>query len=155
MVRTTPLTDYQKHVKNFAKTYKGKNLMKAAAKTWSKTSGSPKKKTRTSSPSKGGNKTVTKKGKGGFKLPGGLGPKGIIMGALGMLFIPRLVPVPPQAGKLAAGLALRALNIGGGGALTAVGLMELAAAYGAPLLGGAIPALNGGNGAQVRGGYDY
>ena len=92
--------------------------------------------------------------KGGFKLPGGLGPKGIIMGALAMLFIPRLVPVPPQAGKLAAGLTLRALGIGGGGALSAVGLMELAAAYGAPLLGGAIPALGGGNGASQRG-YDY
>ena len=90
--------------------------------------------------------------KGGFKLPGGLGPKGIIMGALAMTVIPRVLPIPPQASKLGAGLVLRALNIGGGGALSAVGLMELAAAYAAPLLGGVVPGL-GGNGA-VRS-YDY
>lgn len=154
-MRNTTLTDYQKHVKKFAKTYKGKNLMKAAAKSWSKKSGSPKKKTQTSSPSKkGGKGKVTTKKKSGFKLPGGLGPKGIIMGALGMMFIPRLLPVPPQASKLAAGLALRALNIGGGGALSAVGLMELAAAYGAPLLGGVLPG-GGVNGTPRTGVYDY
>ncbi len=158
MVRTTPLTAYQKHVKKFAETYTGKNLMKAASKTWSKTAGAPKKKPRTSSPSKkGGKKQVTKKKsgakKGGFKLPGGLSPKGIIMGALAMTFIPRVLPIPPQASKLGAGLVLRALNIGGGGALSAVGLMELVAAYASPLLGGVVPGL-GGNGAQVRS-YDY
>lgn len=92
--------------------------------------------------------------KGGFKLPGGLGPKGIIMGALAMTVIPRVLPIPPQASKLGAGLVLRALNIGGGGALSAVGLMELAAAYAAPLLGGVLPGL-GGNGAVRNGVYDY
>lgn len=156
-MRTTPLTAYQKHVKSFAKTYKGKNLMKAAAAAWSKKSGSPKKKTRTSSPrKKGGKKTVTNKRKGGFKLPGGLGPKSIIMGALGMMFLPKLLPVPPQAAKLATGLAMRAVGIGGGAALTAVGLMELVAAYGAPLLQGVAGPPGAGGGAFPSNGVsDY
>ena len=89
---------------------------------------------------------MTNKRKGGFKLPGGLGPKSIILGALGMMMVPRLLPIPPQAAKLATGLTMRAVGLGGGAALTAVGLMELVASYGAPLLGGVLPGM-GGNGA--------
>lgn len=95
----------------------------------------------------------TGKKKGGFKLPGGIGPKGVIMGALGMTLVPLLVPVPPSASKLVTGLAMRAIGIGGGGALSAVGMMELVATYARPLLGGVMGGV-GGNGASVRG-YDY
>ena len=39
---TRKLTPYNRHVQKFAKTYKGKNLMKAAASAWNKVSGKPK-----------------------------------------------------------------------------------------------------------------
>ena len=117
--------------------------MKAAAKAWKKKTGSTKKKSQKSSPKKtskrSGRKTAKKKrkGGGGFRLPGGLGPKGILTGVIGMMVIPRFVPVAtPGAAKLATGLALRALKLGGGGALASVGIMELAAQYAAPFIGG-------------------
>ena len=97
-------------------------------------------------------KKKTKK-KGGFRLPGGLGPKGILTGVLGLAFIPRFIPVAtPGAAKLGTGLVLRALNLGGGGALASVGIMELVAGFILPALGG----LGVGNGgAPNAGGYDY
>ena len=50
--------------------------------------------------------------KAGFRMPGGLGPKGILMGALGLMVAPRIIPVQsPGAHKLAAGLGLRALKV--------------------------------------------
>ena len=86
-------------------------------------------------------------------MPGGLGPKGILMGALGLMVAPRIVPVQsPGAHKLAAGLGLRALKVGGGGPLAAVGIMELVLQYGAGLFGGFGGAVTGGNGATR---YDY
>lgn len=89
--------------------------------------------------------------KSGFRLPGGLGPKGILMGALGLMIAPRLIPVQsPGAHKLAAGLGLRALKVGGGGPLAAVGLMELALQYGAGVIGGV-----GLGGTNQIGGFDY
>ena len=91
--------------------------------------------------------------KAGFRMPGGLGPKGILMGALGLMVAPRIIPVQsPGAHKLAAGLGLRALKVGGGGPLAAVGIMELVLQYGAGLLGGFGVAATGGNGATR---YDY
>jgi len=96
---------------------------------------------------------VTKKG--GFKLPGGIGPKGVLFGALGLTLVPTLVPVPPQAAKLVTGLAMRALKIGGGGPLAAVGMMELVAAYAAPLLGGLRGGLAGTSLNGAARGYDY
>jgi len=96
-----------------------------------------------------------KKGKkrSGFRMPGGLGPKGILMGSLGLMVAPRIIPVQsPGAHKLAAGLGLRALKVGGGGPLAAVGIMELVLQYGAGLLGGFGVAATGGNGATR---YDY
>lgn len=94
----------------------------------------------------------TKK-RSGFRLPGGLGPKGILMGALGLLVAPRIIPVQsPGAHKLAAGLGLRALKVGGGGPLAAVGIMELVLQYGSGLLGG-FGVGTGMNGAAAR--YDY
>ena len=60
------------------------------------------------------------------------------MGALGLMVAPRILPVQsPGAHKLAAGLGLRALKVGGGGPLSAVGLMELALQYGAGVISGA------------------
>lgn len=93
-----------------------------------------------------------KKSKGGFRLPGGLGPKGILTGAIGLMLIPRFVPVQsPGAKMLATGLALRALNLGGGGALSSVGLIMTASEFIAPYLGGVI-----GNGNGARSGVtDY
>lgn len=97
-------------------------------------------------------KKKTKK-KGGFRLPGGLGPKGILTGVLGLAFIPRFIPVStPGAAKLGTGLVLRALNLGGGGALASVGIMELVAGLVLPALGGfGIGGAPAGN----AGGYDY
>ncbi len=94
------------------------------------------------------------KRRSGFRLPGGLGPKGILMGALGLMVAPRIIPVQsPGAHKLAAGLGLRALKVGGGGPLAAVGIMELVLQYGSGLLGGAVSGFGGGgNGAQR---FDY
>lgn len=149
------LTAYQRHVKNFAKTYTGKNLMKAAAKTWKKTPGSNTKKTQKSSPKTKRRGTNTgkksKKGRGGTRLPGGIGFKAAIFGAAGLILAPRLIPIQsPGASKLAAGMAMRALKIGGGGPLAAVGIMELIAQYAAPML------LGGGLfGASGSGGTDF
>ena len=89
----------------------------------------------------------------GFRMPGGLGPKGILMGALGLMVAPRIIPVQsPGAHKLAAGLGLRALKVGGGGPLAAVGIMELVLQYGAGLIGGLGGTVTGGNGATR---FDY
>lgn len=97
-------------------------------------------------------KKKTKKSSG-FRLPGGLGPKGILTGILGLALIPRFVPVTtPGQAKLATGLALRAFKLSGGGALSAVGIMEVAAEMLLPRLGGILP---GANGAQSSGVYDY
>ena len=93
------------------------------------------------------------KRRSGFRLPGGLGPKGILMGALGLMVAPRIIPVQsPGAHKLAAGLGLRALKVGGGGPLAAVGIMELVLQYGAGFFGGFGGAVPGGNGVTR---YDY
>ena len=92
--------------------------------------------------------------RGGFKLPGGIGPKAALFGALGLSIAPMLLP--GQSGgvqKVAVGMGMRALKIGGGGALSAVGLMELVAQFIGPVIGGAgFPFGGGGNG---RGGTDY
>ena len=89
----------------------------------------------------------------GFRLPGGLGPKGILTGIVGLTVIPRFLPVQsPGTAKLATGLALRALKLGGGGPLAAVGIMEMVAEYAAPVLGGMI---GGGTGGNQTGMYDY
>lgn len=93
------------------------------------------------------------KRRGGFRLPGGVGPKGILTGVLGLSIIPQFIPVQsPGAAKLGTGLVLRALNLGGGGALSTVGIMELAAEFLAPTIGGF---MGGGAGARGGGGYDY
>jgi len=102
-------------------------------------------------------KKRTKRSSGGFRLPGGIGPKGILTGVLGLAVIPRFVPVQtPGAAKLATGLALRALKLGGGGPLAAVGMMELAAGFIAPALGGIVGggSANGG-GTIAMGAYDF
>lgn len=94
-----------------------------------------------------------KKGRrnGGIRLPGGLGPKGIAMGALGLLIVPRITGITsPGGSKLATGLALRTLKIGGGGPLAAVGIMELALQY----LGGGLAGFNLGGGGN-SGGTDF
>ncbi|GAI39987.1 unnamed protein product, partial [marine sediment metagenome] len=91
--------------------------------------------------------------KGGFRLPGGLGPKGILTGALGLMVVPRFVPVQsPGVKMLVTGLALRALNLGGGGALSSVGLIMTASEFIAPYLGGFV---GNGNGAMRTGVCDY
>lgn len=96
-----------------------------------------------------------RKRSGGFRLPGGVGPKAVLFGALGLTLAPRILPVQsPGAIKLGTGLALRALKIGGGGPLAAVGMMELAAQFLSGAAGGALPFLGGGGGV-VNGGFDY
>lgn len=112
-----------------------------------------------SSPKKKRRKTTlakkSKKSKGGFRLPGGLGPKGILTGILGMAVIPSFLPVTsPGMAKLGTGLVLRALKLGGGGALSSVGIMELAAEFIMPVLGG-FGLGNGAAGGGGSGGYDY
>lgn len=93
------------------------------------------------------------KSKGGFRLPGGLGPKGILTGALGLMFIPQFVPVASPGAKMAAtGMVLRALKLGGGGALTSVGLITLALEFLSPKMGGIFGGLGGGGNS---GGTDY
>jgi len=88
----------------------------------------------------------------GFRLPGGLGPKGILTGIAALMIVPRVVPVQtPGQAKLASGLALRALKLGGGGPLAAVGIMEVAAEMAGPMLTGLVPGANSGT---VRS-YDY
>lgn len=81
-------------------------------------------------------KKKTTRKKSGMRLPGGLGPKGILAGILGLTVAQRFVPmVAPGADKIAAGMGLRALGIGGGGPLAAVGIMELAAGFILPRIG--------------------
>ncbi|GAI18988.1 unnamed protein product, partial [marine sediment metagenome] len=134
-----------------------KTLAGVPASAKKKATGATKEKPKKSSPKKGGKKPVAKKTKkkSGFRLPGGLGPKGILTGVLGLAFIPRFIPVTtPGAAKLGTGLVLRALNLGGGGALASVGIMEMVAGFVLPTLGGlgiGAPAGNAGN----SGGYDY
>jgi len=73
-----------------------------------------------------------------------------------MMIVPRFVPVnSPGAQKLATGLALRAIGLTGGGALSAVGIMELASQYAAPVIGGVAGISNGGGGGTAMMGYDY
>jgi len=110
------------------------------------------------SPKKRRTKTITKKKtkskKGGFRLPGGLGPKGILQGVLALAIVPRFIPVQsPGARMLGSGLALRAINLGGGGALSSAGLIMMAGEFLAPYLGGFIgaPGAPAGN----AGGFDY
>ena len=104
---------------------------------------SKKEKSKKSSPKKEPKRRKTNVGKKkktkskGMRLPGGLGPKGILAGIGAMLIVPRIVPVvTPGQVKLAAGLGLRALKIGGGGPLASVGIMELVAEYAGPIIGG-------------------
>jgi len=116
-----------------------------------------KKKPEKSSPKKRRKKTVTKKKKTtkkGFRLPGGLGPKGILTGALGLAIIPRFLPIQsPGAKMLGTGLALRALNLGSGGALSSVGLILTASEFLMPYIGGFVG--NAGAPSGNAGGYDY
>ena len=69
------ISAYNRHVKSFSKTYKGKNLMKAAAAAWNKTSGKPKAASRRarSSPKK-----VNRTAKNGSKMFRTLGAKGAL-----------------------------------------------------------------------------
>ena len=132
---------YNKHV---GMEMKAGKTMKQAAASWKKGPSSKPKKRKTNVAKK---KTSRR---GGIRLPGGLGPKGIAMGALGLLIVPRITGIQsPGGAKLATGLALRTLKIGGGGPLAAVGIMELALQY----LGGATAGFGfgGGNG----GGTDF
>ena len=99
-------------------------------------------------------KKKTKK-RSGFKLPGGVGPKAVLTGVLGLSVVPRFLPIQsPGAKMLGTGLALRALNLSGGGALSGAGIIQLAAEFLQPYIGGVLGA---GNGAAPRGngGYDY
>ena len=134
------LSKYNLHMQREMKA--GKTFDQAVA-LWKPTGSSNK---TSKKPQKKVNKTAkkTKKSRNsGIMLPGGLGPKGIAMGALGLLFVPRITGIrSPGGSKLATGLALRTLKIGGGGPLAAVGIMELALQY----LGGSVMPLLGGNG---------
>ena len=141
------------------KTGWSKTLAGVPASAKKKATPATKKKPEKSSPkttTKRRKKPVTKKKtkkKGGFRLPGGLGPKGILTGVLGLAFIPRFIPVAtPGAAKLGTGLVLRALNLGGGGALASVGIMEMVAGFVLPALGGFGI---GGAPSGGAGGYDY
>lgn len=150
-MRTTVLTAYQKHVKKFAETYKGKNLMKAAAKTWNKTTGATKKKPQKSSPKKKGGKTVTnKKGKGN-RILGSYSIKGLLLGS-GVLAASKIAI--PQAGAYGTGGALAVAGAAAkfldlpGKALLPVGVMVFASEY---ILG----MIGGGRGSGNSGGTDY
>ncbi len=95
-----------------------------------------------------------KKGSGGFRLPGGLGPKGILSGVVGLMIVPRFLPVQsPGAKMLGTGLALRAVKLGGGGALSGAGLIMLASEFLAPYIGGVMG--NGNAGGGTSGGTDF
>lgn len=155
-MRTTVLTAYQKHVKKFAENYKGKSLMKAAAKAWNKTTGSTKKKTQKGSPKKEQKrrKTVTKKTKTkskGNRILGSYSIKGLLLGS-GVLAASKIAI--PQAGAYGTGGALAVAGAAAkfldlpGKALLPVGVMVFASEY---LLG----MLGGGVGAGGTGGYDY
>lgn len=98
-------------------------------------------------------KKKTKKSSG-FKLPGNVGPKAILTGVLGLAIVPKVLPVQsPGAQMLGTGLALRALKLGGGGALSGAGIIMLASEFLAPYIGGVIGGVSGG--AARNGGYDY
>lgn len=111
---------------------------------------SPKKK-------KGGKKRMAKKKtkkSSGFRLPGGIGPKAVLNGILGLAIVPRFLPVQsPGAQILGTGLALRALKLGGGGPLSGAGVIMLAGEFLSPYLGGFLG--GGNNAAASSGGYDY
>ena len=130
--------------------------MKAAARAWKGKRTGASKKPRSPANTKRRKRTTAKKKKSrskGFRLPGGLGPKGILTGIVGLSLIPRVVPVQtPGQAKLATGLVLRALKMGGGGALSAVGIMEVAAEMLSGQLGQLLP---GGNGGTAVTRYDY
>ena len=146
------LSAYNRHVQREMKAGK---TMKQAAKSWRQKTGASKK-PKSPANTKRRKRTTTKKKKSrskGFRLPGGLGPKGILTGIIGLALVPRIVPVTtPGQAKLATGLALRALKLGGGGALSAVGIMEVAAEMLGGQLGQLIP---GGNGGSTVTRYDY
>jgi hypothetical protein len=62
----TRLTPYQRHLKEFAKTYKGKSLMKAAGAAWTKKQGTTGKKTsRKTSRRRTRSRTGSRKQRGG------------------------------------------------------------------------------------------
>jgi hypothetical protein len=131
----------------------------SSAKT--KTTGATKKKPQKSSPKKKTTrrkKTVPKKKKtskkGGFKLPGGIGPKGILQGVLGLAVVPRFIPSQsPGVKVLGTGIAMRALSLGGGGPLSAAGLIMTAAEFLNPYLTGVMG--TGMSRPSGPGGYDY
>jgi len=135
---------------------KAGKTMKQAAKSWKPTSATKKRRSSSTSKPKRSVRKIAKKKrttKSGFKLPGGVGPKGILTALLGMMIVPRFIPVQsPGAQKLGTGLALKFLGLTGGGALSTVGIVELAAQFLGPTLSG----LTGGaTGAQGNGGYDF
>jgi len=142
---------YNKHV---GREMRAGRTMKQAAASW-KSRGTRKttRKRASRKPTKRRRKTIARKKKsrrGGIRLPGGLGIKGIAMGALGLMLVPQITGITsPGGSKLATGLALRTLKIGGGGPLAAVGIMELALQY----LGGGLGGFLGGGGGG--GGTDF
>ncbi|GAI75223.1 unnamed protein product, partial [marine sediment metagenome] len=143
------LSAYNLHVR---KEMKAGKTMKQAAKSWKgKSSTKQKRRKSTSKPKRSVNKTTKKSS--GFRLPGGAGPKAILTGILGMLIIPRFIPIAtPGAAKLGTGLALKLLGLTGGGALSTVGIMELAGSFIGPTIAG----VTGGGGARTgNGGYDF
>ena len=133
---------------HIGKEMKAGKTMKQATASWKRGS-------KPSSQKRKVKKTAKKKTRrnGGIRLPGGLGPKGIAMGALGLLLVPRITGIrSPGGAKLATGLALRTLKVGGGGPLAAVGIMELALQF----LSGPIAGFGlGVNGAGANGVTDF
>ena len=144
------LSDYNKFVRTYFKDNPGTTIEKAA-KAWNR--GKPKK--QTSKPKKTRKRSYkskvrkTAKRRNGISLLGGLGPKGLLAGIMGMAFLPRFLPALPAGGaEMATGLALSTMGLGGGAALKQVGAMRLIGSQIMPLLGGFV----GGNG---NGRYDY
>ena len=126
--------------------------MAQAAKSWNrgkpKTTKAKKAKTRKRSYKSKVRKTV--KRRNGISLLGGLGPKGLLAGIMGMAFLPRFLPALPAGGaEMATGLALSTMGLGGGAALKQVGAMRLIGSQIMPLLGGF------GGGGNGNGRYDY
>ena len=99
------LSAYNRHVKSFARTYKGKNLMKAAATAWNKRSGKPKTATRRSTSPKKKGKSM---GKNGSKMFRTLGAKGAIedfaWGFGGLVLMGRNNPVALPTVRLVQGI---------------------------------------------------
>ena len=122
--------------------------MAQAAKSWKKKA----KPTRKRVVRKAKRRTVRKtaKRRNGISLLGGLGPKGLLAGIMGMAFLPRFLPALPAGGaEMATGLALSTMGLGGGAALKQVGAMRLIGSQIMPLLGGF------GGGGNGNGRYDY